>query len=72
MNRKAFDDAVKEHGAWLPVDVFLSLIPAGALLRVATVDDLAEELDVMTVGGATGAKYRAQDLKAALGYSEYP
>lgn len=72
MNRKTFDDAVKEHGAWLPRDVFLALIPAGALLRVATVEELAEELDVMTVSGVSGTKYRAQDLKAALGYSEYP
>lgn len=72
MNRKAFDDAVKEHGAWLPGDVFLALIPTGALPRVATVEELAEELDVMTVSGATGTKYRAQDLKVALGYSEYP
>lgn len=72
MNRKAFDDAVKEHGAWLPADVFLSLVPAGALLRVADVEELAEELDVMTVSGATGTKYRAQDLKVALSYSEYP
>jgi hypothetical protein len=72
MNRKAFDDAVKEHGVWLPADVFLSLLPAGFSPRVSSVEELAEELDVMTVSGATGTAYRAQDLKAALGYSEYP
>lgn len=72
MNRKAFDAAVKEHGAWLPEGVFLSLIPVAAMPRVSSVEELAEELDVMTVSGATGRKYRAQDLKAALGYSEYP
>lgn len=68
MNRKAFDAAVKEHGAWLPEDVFLSLFPAGFSPRVSTVEELAEELDVMTVSGATGTKYRAADVKAALGY----
>ena len=68
MNRKAFDQAVKEHGAWLPEDVFLALLPAGFSPRVASVEELAEELDVMTTSGATGTKYRTQDLKAALGY----
>lgn len=68
MNRKAFDDAVKEHGVWLPEDVFLSLFPAGFSPRVATVEDLADELDILTFSGATGTKYRAADLKAALGY----
>ena len=68
MNRKAFDAAVKEHGAWLPEDVFLSLFPAGFSPRVATVEDLADELDILTFSGATGTKYRAEDLKAALGY----
>lgn len=72
MNRKAFDDAVKEHGAWLPENVFLALLPAGFSPRVSDVEELAEELDVMTTGGATGTRYRAQDLKAALGYSGYP
>jgi hypothetical protein len=68
MNRKAFDAAVKEHGAWLPEGAFLSLFPAGFNPRVATVEELAEELDVMTTSGATGTKYRSQDVKAALGY----
>ena len=68
MNRKAFDDAVKEHGVWLPEDVFLSLFPAGFSPRVATVEDLADELDILTFSGATGTTYRAADLKAALGY----
>jgi hypothetical protein len=69
MNREAFDAAVKQHGAWLPEGVFLSLIPAGVvILRASGIEELAEELDVMTVGGATGTKYRAEDLKAALGY----
>lgn len=68
MNRKTFDHALKEHGAWLPEDVFLSLLPAGFSPRVASVEELAEELDVMTVSGATGTKYRTADVKAALGY----
>lgn len=67
-DRKAFDAAVKEHGAWLPEDVFLSLFPVGFSPLVATVEDLADELDVLTFSGATGTKYRASDLKAALGY----
>jgi hypothetical protein len=69
MNRKAFDDAVREHGVWLPEDVFLSLFPAGFSPRVATVEDLADELDILTFSGATGTKYRAADVKAALGYA---
>jgi len=68
MSRKAFGAAVNEHGVWLPEDVFLSLLPVGINPRIASVDDLAHELDVMTVSGATGTRYRAQDLKAALGY----
>jgi hypothetical protein len=68
MNRKAFDAAVKEHGAWLPEGIFLSLIPVTVMPRVSSVEELAEELDVMAVSGATGTKYRSQDLKAALGY----
>jgi hypothetical protein len=69
MNRKAFDDAVREYGVWLPEDVFLSLFPAGFSPRVATVEDLADELDILTFSGATGTKYRAADVKAALGYA---
>ena len=68
MNRKAFDAAVKEHGVWLPEHVFLSLFPAGFSPRVATVEDLADELDILTFSGATGTKYRAEDVKTALGY----
>lgn len=68
MNRAAFDAAVKDHGVWLPEDVFLSLFPTGFNPSVSSVEEFAEELDVMTVSGATGTKYRAQDLKAALGY----
>ena len=68
MNRKAVDAAVKEHGVWLPEAVFLSLVPASARPRAFTVEELAEELDVMTVSGATGTRFRAQDLKAVLGY----
>jgi hypothetical protein len=47
---------------------FLSLFPAGFSPRVATVEDLADELDILTFSGATGTKYRAEDVKAALGY----
>jgi hypothetical protein len=68
MNRADLDRAVKEHGAWLPENVFLSLFPAGFSPRVSSIEELAEELDVMTVSGATGTLYRASDLKAALGY----
>jgi hypothetical protein len=67
MNRKAFDDAVKEHGVWLPEDAFLSLFPVGVSVRVSTAEELAEELDILTFSGATGTKYRAADLKACLG-----
>lgn len=70
MNRKAFDRAVRDHGVWLPENVFLSLIPVGVSPHSASVEDLADELDIMTVSGATGTRYRAQDLKTALGYSE--
>lgn len=68
MNRKAFDAAVKEHGTWLPERTFLSLVPAGMNPHAATAEEIAEELDVMTVGGATGTRFRTQDLKTALGY----
>lgn len=69
MSREDFDAALKEHGAWLPEDVFLSLFPAGFNPRVSSAEDLADELDILTFSGATGTRYRTEDLKAALGYS---
>lgn len=61
MNRKALDDAVKEHGAWLPEKVFLSLVPAGGR---GAAEDIADELDILTVSSVTGTLYRAEDLKS--------
>lgn len=68
MNRQAFDRAVKEHGTWLPAHAFLALLPATLRTPGGSAEDLADELDIIAVGGATGTRYRTEDLKAALGY----
>lgn len=53
MNRKGFDAAVKERGVWLPEAVFLSLLPPG-FSRTGSIEELAEELEAMTLSGAIG------------------
>ncbi|MBG0738765.1 hypothetical protein IV500_04945 [Paeniglutamicibacter antarcticus] len=66
--REAFDRAVQEHGAWLPEGVFLDLVlasPAADRLPATS----AEEMEVLTFGGATGTKYRSADVKTALGFT---
>lgn len=68
MNRQAFDRAVKEYGAWLPAHAFLTLVPTNLRVPGASAEDIADDLDIIAVGGATGARYRTEDLKAALGY----
>lgn len=68
MNRQDFDQAVKDHGVWLPEDTFLSLFPVGVRIHHAAAEDLADDLDILSVHSSTGTLYRTEDLKAALGY----
>ncbi len=63
MNRADFDRAVREHGVWLPERVFLSLVRDG---RPGTAEDIADDLDVLTVASVTGTLYRAEDLKPLI------
>jgi hypothetical protein len=60
MKRADLEGAVKEYGAWLPEPVFLSLVRDG---HRGTAEDIAEDLDVLTVASVTGTLYRAEDLK---------
>jgi len=68
MSRQNFDAAVKKHGTWLPGYVFVALLPADLRAYGDSPEDLADELDILSVGGVTGTRYRTADVKTALGY----